>query len=330
MFFMLQIIRHILSDCSILYKNFLHWNMSKILIYITSFLLWLVLSLPFFVLLGICMYFDPIEWKDIIYNYYTTQTPGVSFWIALMSHYLYIIWEAFLFILWAWFFFFWLSYRVVLFAKLNLWYLKWDVLAYLKNHYFHIKTIWKYLWVMSYVALVFLTLFLIFVLLLVVYVFTLWGVDQIYSMLYGGGINMFSILSLWTFLMLFLVFIYLAYRMNYSYIIMVDEDRYKDSQKAIFYVKESFRITTWVKVFKFLLVVILFSIVLLPFDIIGEYLSDIESNWAFIYYIFTFLCITGLFEMFLVSTYKHIMLPKINQGTVVVDEEEIVTTQEIL
>ena len=109
-----------------------------------------------------------------------------------------------------------------------------------------------------------------------------------------------------------LAFLYLAYRMNYSYIIMLDEENYPQTQSALSYVKESFKITSGVKIFKFVWVALLFSLcIMLPIDYLAQYLENIDAQvLGFVYGIIIFLCINGLFEMLLVSTYYSIMLPQ--------------------
>jgi len=61
-----KLIKNIFSDVLFLYKNFIHWNLSKICINIASFLLGIVLALPFFLLLLFLMWIDPLVWSDLL------------------------------------------------------------------------------------------------------------------------------------------------------------------------------------------------------------------------------------------------------------------------
>jgi hypothetical protein len=50
---------------------------------------------------------------------------------------------------------------------------------------------------------------------------------------------------------------------------------------------------------------------MLPIDYLAQYLENIDAQvLGFVYGIIIFLCINGLFEMLLVSTYYSIMLPQ--------------------
>jgi hypothetical protein len=57
-------------DILTVYKNFVHWNISKIIISIVSFLFGILLALPFLLLAGFIAYLSPIDWKSIIGAFY--------------------------------------------------------------------------------------------------------------------------------------------------------------------------------------------------------------------------------------------------------------------
>lgn len=307
---MINVIKQIFLDISLLYKNFLHWNISKILIFIASVLLWILLSLPFFIILAVIVFFDPIEWKEIIYNYYTTGAIWLSFMTALSAHLLYIIIESIFFLTWVTFFILWTSYKIVTMTKLNLGYLSWENTSYTKNIYFDFSKFFKYLWIISWIWLILLIPVLIFVILFFIILFSFWGVDQVSEMVKAWYLNGFSILSLTSFLICFLALGYMAYRMNFSYIIMLDEKNYPEVQKALYYVKESFKITSWLKFFKFLVILILFTLIIIPIDYIWEYLEESWNLLQFLYWVIVFLLLNWVFEMLVVSVYKNIMLDK--------------------
>jgi hypothetical protein len=71
-------LKTIYRDILLLYRNFFHWNVSKILITISSFLFALFLSLPFFLILAVIMYFDPIDWRDMLKNIASNQIFALS------------------------------------------------------------------------------------------------------------------------------------------------------------------------------------------------------------------------------------------------------------
>ncbi len=307
------IIQKLLSDFSLLYRKFIHWNISKILIVIFTFLLGILFALPFLIIVVILMNIDPIDWKDIISTFYTSQTIGMSLLTALSSHLFYIIIEALFLILWVLSFWFWSSYRLILLAKLNLDYKKWTPTKFFQNYYFNGAKILKVLGIFSWIWLVFFALFLAVVLFVFVVILLFWWIDNSYLLAtQGTSISGFSLIILFWVLSGILAFLYLAYRMNYSYIIMLDEENYPQTQSALSYVKESFKITSGVKIFKFVWVALLFSLcIMLPIDYLAQYLENIDAQvLGFVYGIIIFLCINGLFEMLLVSTYYSIMLPQ--------------------
>lgn len=318
---MIQIIKNIFGDISLLYKSFFHWNISKILIVIFAFLLWILVSLPFFAILWIVVYFDPIDWKDIAYNYYTTESFGLSLMTALSSYLWYIILEWILFILAVWFFMFGYSYKTISLTNLNLSYLNQEKIGFFKNIYFNFSTIWKYLWVISWISLILLVPFLLFLIIFAVTLFSLWWLDVVSNMVRESYTNPFTIIVWVSFFTLLLVFLYLAYRMSFSYVIMLDDKNYTEKQKALFYVKESFKISSGVKIFKFLLMVIIYTIILLPFDYIWGKVEEMELV-SFLYWILIFFVFGWVFEMLVVSIYKNIMLWENNLEIFNTEEKE--------
>lgn len=378
---MIQVIKNIFGDISLLYKSFFHWNISKILIVIFAFFLWILVSLPFFAILWIVVYFDPIDWKDIAYNYYTTESFGLSLMTALSSYLWYIILEWILFILAVWFFMFGYSYKTISLTNLNLSYLNQEKIWFFKNVYFNFSTIWKYLWVISWISLILLVPFLLFLVIFVVTLFSLWGLDVVSNMVRENYTNPFTIIVWVSFFTLLLVFLYLAYRMSFSYVIMLDDKNYVSDKnnkiiniifyswillnlfaivflafflylsfsmklqeflyiilmllflkiliiyllykmkKYLFYIIESFKISSWVKIFKFLLMVIIYTIILLPFDYIWGKVEEMELV-SLLYWILIFFVFGWVFEMLVVSIYKNIMLWENNLEILNTEEKE--------
>lgn len=308
--FMKQIFLALFSDFSLLYKHFLHWNISKVLISLFSFLLWLLFALPFWGLLFLLLFIDPIDWQDIFSTYYATQTIGLSFLTAISSHLFYVIFEVLLLVLWVLAFWFWSSYKLVLMAKLNLDYKAGTPTGFFKNHYFTFSKISKTIWIFSWIGVAFLALFFLIVWIFLAIIFFYWGIEEAYVIAtQSESVSALSLAVLSVVIVGFLIFLYLAYRMNYSYIIMLDEKNYPERKSALFYVKESFKITSGVNVFFFFLVALVFSIcIVLPVDYIGKYIEAMEYPLVeALFSLIIFLTMNGLFEMLLVSTYYSIM-----------------------
>lgn len=311
----MQVFPAIFANFKVLYKNFIHWNVSKLLIYILSFVLGLLLSMPFFVILWWMVYFDPISWKEIGYNFFVTEAFWLSLLEAVSEHLVYLIIEWFLLILWVLGFLFWTTYSNILFAKLNIDYHNKLLTWYGKNYYFHWGMIWKFLWILSWIGLIALIPFFILVLVFAATVVWSGWIESFYLMMVEThSINSTSLFLLWVTIILLVVFFYLMYRMAFSYIILVDEKNYPTKESAWFYVKESFAISWGWKVFPYIGIMILFALTLWLLDMIFQWIFEyIGSLWwslfllELLYWVVVFLLFTWLTEMVYVSLYFSIM-----------------------
>lgn len=302
-------IKKIFLDLWILYKNFIHWNISKILIYLFSFLLWILFSLPFFLVLSILFFVDPINWKDIISTYFTTGTVGFSFFEAISVWIWYIILEWLLFILWFFWFIFWYSYSFINILNLNLKYLNWEKISYMKNVYFDFTYIKKYFYILNWLWLFFLVFLLLFLFIFFIVVMLFWWIDSVYNLSITN--TYFNIFTLILFIIFVFVFLYYAFRLSFWYLVMLDDNNDIKNIKWIYFIKRSYNITSW---FKKILIFIGFSFMFaVLFDII-DYVWDMLSTYWEIYVIlfsvFVFLVFNWIFEMFLVSFYKNILVWK--------------------
>ena len=146
--------KKILKDILFVYKNFIHWNISKLIISIWSIILAMGVAFPFFVLALIVGLIDPIPWVSII-GYVLTGT-DISleligslaqhpYWIAIM---VFLIATCIVIFLLA------SSYSLILQAHLIFSYTKWKKLGFKDNLYFsktHISTLmWILCWNMAY------------------------------------------------------------------------------------------------------------------------------------------------------------------------------------
>lgn len=306
---MIQVIKNIFFDISLLFRNFIHWTSSKIVIYILSFLLWLLLSLPFLIILWILVFLDPINWNDIVFNFTTTQSVWLAFLEAISTHFIYLIFEVLIAVLAISFFAFGYSYYILPLTNVYLSYQKWEKLPISQNIYFDFKSIKKYLYIVWWQSLAFLIPFLVFIIVFFVLIFSFWWVEKVFSTYQNEMFSYFS-LSLWiTFLILFLVFIYLAFRVSFAVILFLDKNKNPEEKSWLFYVKDSFNISSWLKIFKFLWVLIIYTIILMPFNFLFSFLWDYE-NWIIDFWVFlvNFLVFSWLFEMLLLSIYKNVMI----------------------
>ena len=70
---MILLLKCIVSDVLKLYKKFFAWNASNVLISTFTFLLGIVLSLPFFIVAILIAVFSNIEWMQVVSSLLTGQ-----------------------------------------------------------------------------------------------------------------------------------------------------------------------------------------------------------------------------------------------------------------
>lgn len=264
-----KLIKSISIDILLLYKKFLHWNISKFIIFIASTALSFIMALPFIILI-LSMYYWLNLWEYL--NWFNSwfleflalmwNRPFVFVILMLLS--IMLIFAAL----------FGYSYRRILFIKLNLSYLDWNNLWYLKNSYFDIKLIWQYLQVIALVALFLAIPVLVFFIVFFILFFIFWWASWVEVMIRSSQFNIFTILILLLLIVCFSSFIYLSYRLYFAVIMFVDEKNYDTFKWPKFYIKESYLKTKNMSGFmKFVTVFILLSIVVLPLGNVQDYFS---------------------------------------------------------
>lgn len=323
---MLEQMKNVYLDTIIPYKNFLHWNISKILINLSSLGLGLLLMFPFLLLLGLSFYFDNISWMEVISNYYASGSLGLSVISQFYEHLFVIIFEFFLIVIWALAFTMGYSYKNLLFSNLYLQYIDGQKLSYTENVYFNWEKIFTYVKMMVLIGLILLIPVVVLVILFFIYVFAFWGMDVVLAEVQSVASNYFSLLLWVTAFICFLAFLYLAYRLSFSYMIMMDSKNYSEKKWASFYIKESFAVSKWVKIFKFILFLIIFTLIMLPFDYIGNYVENNLASMILPYSVILFIALGNIFDMYIISVYRRIMIGDANHEEKIQEtkQEEIV------
>lgn len=305
---MLEQIKNVYFDTLLPYKKFLHWNISKVLIHLSALWLGLLLLLPFLIILGLSFYFDNISWMEVISNYYASGSLGLSVISQFYDHLFIIIFEFFLLVL-AWLAFtIGYSYKNLLFSNLYLQYIDGETLPYSGNVYFSWSKICSYIKMFILVGLILLIPVVLLVILFFVYVFAFWGMDVVLAEVQSQSTNYFSLLLGTTAFLCFLAFLYLAYRLSFSYMIMMDAKNYPETKGASFYIKESFALSRGWKVFKFILFLIIFTLIMLPFDYIGNYIENNLASLVFPYSVLLFIALGNVFDMYMISVYRRVMV----------------------
>lgn len=338
----------IFLDIVLLYKNFLHWNISKSIIGIYTMLLGLLFSLPFLIILLIAFLLDPIPWLDIFWNIFSWswQSASDEVLMQLLMHPFYAIFESILVLAAIVWFIIGSSYSTVLKVNLYMSYINWKQIKYLKNIYFskdvmskYIKIFVQILWFISIPITLYLVLFII-----------------IFSKFIEGDINSntYNDIIFWLNIIAACIFLYFSYRVYFFFMVLLDKnDNIALEAKKI--LPQSLKITRWLSIVPFVMVITIFGILFLPFNIIEEsidskannarlYLSyksgqnpldsedkkldflmleklyiwntdsevineiTVASRIKILYVIFAFLCIEWVFTMILLSFYQHFLL----------------------
>lgn len=271
-----KLIKNIFSDILFLYKNFIHWNLSKICINIASFLLGIVLALPFFLLLLFLMWIDPLVWSDLLID-----GGGFSpnFNIADISYngYFFMFLEILLVLVWIGVFFLGNYYKSILTLYLNKYYLKREKLDIKKNLYLKKDVFFKYVKILSWQWLYLLIpfLFLLAGIILIKLIFV--GDKMLSFSLYE--MTPFSILALIVFLGFIFLLVFLVYRLFFTSIIFVDWLGWKEEKSAKDIVKASFHFTkSFDTFFSLVISFVLFWALLFPFVSASTYLEKEETS----------------------------------------------------
>ena len=214
-----------------------------------------------------------IDWQPLVSYLISSSALPIDFMSSFLESPITLIIVGTLFVLAIASIFFWLSYWKVLIANLNIAYLKWEKIAFFKNKYFDFKTIFKYLSILLWSIAYLLIPVLIFIILFLFIYLIFWGYDNVIALLHSSESLKFSIPLFIIFTICIIFFIYIAYRIAFSYIILLDKG---NDKSALYYVKKSIKKTKWFKsVFRFLVLSIILSLFILPFDIFS---SVVENN----------------------------------------------------
>lgn len=255
-------IKNVYNDISLLYKNILHWNISKLIILIWGSILWILSIVPFAILFAIYSFFSWINFFDFINSWINWVFMTSLFWNLL-----YLISLLF----------FTLSYFFTFVLLINLYnsYLLWSKISYLNNKYLDYKLYFKYLLLSIYNFLILLIPVLIFILLIVLLIYFFWWIDNVTNLVFSTSSNAFSIISLILFIFLILTIYYISYRLVFSYLLLLEDKFLKIWIFQI--IKESLVITSKLKTFfKFTLLLLIFLTAYLPISVLDTYI-----NWNY-------------------------------------------------
>lgn len=288
----------VFGNIALLYKNFIHWTISRLVIFITWVLLWFLLSIPFFILSIVFASIDSISWFNIAKSIAYTQGVSMELISAFSNNFWMFFLQIFLWLMLFFSFIFWIQYSTICIYNLNLNYIKWNKLNFWENYYFNFKKIYKYLKVISLISLFLLIPIVLFFVSSFLVVNFYWPIELI---------------VIWLLLVAILVFVYLIYRLAFSLIIFLE--RWYENVSTYEIVKKSFNVTKWFVFFKVALIYIICSLVLISiFLILGIVISlwfyfawtPIDLAWEYtskIINIFSFVFVYWVPQMLFVSVY---------------------------
>lgn len=276
----LNFIKRNFSDIFLLFKNFFHWNISKVLIFSWSVILWFLAIIPLLFLFVAYTYFSDVNTSMLI-NWLFNWTPLFNItWNVLLSLIVIVYFIIF-------------SYSNLLLINVNNSYKEWKQLSFKDNDYFRFKKVTKFfnltllnIWILLIPVILFVILFSILIWISLIF---LWDLASI-SLYISSGFNYLAIISFILLAICWLLFAYLYYRVIFSYFIFSDKKYYKEESSALTYVKESINKTKKLKkFFKFIVIIILFIGIISPINYIWDIL---ESNWRHLNNYVTYLTIT--------------------------------------
>ena len=267
-------LKNIFKSILFLYKNIFHWNISKILISISSYLLGIWLSIPFFIIFFILVYFSPFEFSKIFSIFYgldwtfniIKEIQNELFWgiILIIS-----------FLAWILTLFLGIFYAKILLIKLNLNYLENKKLEFKKNKYFNLKLFIKaskiFLIIFSYLLI----LFLLFIIFFTITYFIFWSSKlSIESFTNWNSFKIFSWIILFYVISFSLIWLYIIYRTYFAYYILVENKNYS----ALECIKKSIKITRkFKKLLKFSIINLILLLLYFPFSYIQQSIDKSSS-----------------------------------------------------
>lgn len=262
----------ITKDILRLYRNFFHWNFSKIIANIVALWVGLLLALPLFLFAVFIALIDPIPWGTFIIYQVQWVNPIVEVLSYATIHTFSFVVMTIVMILTLILFLIWNAYSNVLLSRIYNWYLDDKKLGFKDNVYFSLPHIKKFTFIAFWHAII---LFIPFLL--------LWSIALVFIALHGGGIISLEVFSILLFILLLvsiLTLSYILYRILFS-VIHLSFDSAEKVEKHTWwhYIKKSFKLTSSIRKYaKFLFVLAFLFLITHPYRILGDNLQEDASR----------------------------------------------------
>lgn len=268
---MKKLIKNIFSSILFSYRNILNWVLFKIIISSSSYLIWIIIALPFLLIAFLIIYISPLNLSNFFIWWQTLLQDAIAnqfYFILVLILFVFTILSLFM----------WINYKRILLAKLNFKYIEGEKFKFSKNDYFNFKLFYKYAKITLIFLLIVLLFFISFWFLLFILTLIFWWIAKVQILISSsGGNNPFSIISLILAIIFIVSLIYTLFRIYFSYFILLDNKDYS----ALDSIKSSIKNTKWFnKLFKLLTILIMFFILLLPVNYLGQYIVYNSGNLA--------------------------------------------------
>jgi hypothetical protein len=260
-------------DLFLLYRNILHWNISKIIIFLYTILLAIVSVIPFFVIYLISTFFT---WDSFL-----LFLNNVIYWVWFTGLY-----ENIMYLLISIIFIIFFFYSNILLIDINNTYLKYNKKPFKWKHIeFSKKIFFNYIRIINYFKLTILNIMILllpivwFFIIIALLYFWFWSTEWVNNLLLWWELNSFSIISLIVLTISWIIFFILLYRLLFSYFIFTDSKYYDAKQDVYYYIKKWFKKTKWKLQFvKLTSIFILLAVIFLPISFLENKLLKTSKD----------------------------------------------------
>lgn len=290
------------------YKNFFHWNLSKILIWIYSRILWIIINIPFAVIIITIIYSISSSIKpELINKLFIENKIDYSLVILFLNNPLAIISIIVLFFIMLYLFIFAMMYWELLQQNIFISYLKWEKLGLFKNYYLNFKLIYKFLKLFSIeIGLILLPIIVAWIYILLILIG--WYIIPTLRELVMSQNIYFAIINILILIGFIIVTINIILRLTMTNYILLNSSKF--DEKPSKFIKKSFEITRG-ELLKIIALGIPFLAISLIMWSIIDYIFIKYIQIDYIQYIFNYIFFGWIIRMFFISIYQ-ILLKDIN------------------
>lgn len=261
-----EIFKNFFSIFLLICKSFFHWTLNRCIIAIFSFIIAIISFIPFFLVLVVLWFIDPISWGDLFVSFVEANL-FLWFLSAFSEAPLFFIIEALITVLGIAFAIGVYSYQSVLIFRLLQGYQIGKPLKIREN--FHLKSLKKYInifpIIFAYLSLPVVSYVLFFFFIVMIF----GGFENVLYVVQSSAINGVSLSLFVWFVVASIVFIYMYYRLIFSYVSLALDG--EQSVKEI--IADSKTTSSWKNIFLIFVGVLIYGLCTVP-------TSSLQTNSA--------------------------------------------------